>query len=906
MTPEEHAREKIDELLAKAGWTVQNRSELNLGASLGVAIREFKTDNGEADYMLFVDRKAVGVIEAKPAGTTLSGVADQSGKYITAPSEDTPKITETLPFAYESTGVETFFRDERDPEPRSRRLFAFHKPETLQEWINDKETLRGRLTKLPELEKGTLRDCQIEAIINLEKSFAKDNPRALLQMATGSGKTYTAVSSVYRLLKFGKAKRVLFLVDRGNLARQAYKEFQQYVIPHDGRKFTELYNVQHLQSPNIDPVSKVCIGTIQRMYSILSGKKDIDESLEEESLFQAPPEFTYGGEVAVDYNGQVPIETFDFIITDECHRSIYNLWRQVLEYFDSYLIGLTATPAKQTIGFFNSNLCMEYPHERAVADGINVGYDTYRIKTQIGEQGNTIKAGTTVDVRDRQTRQLRWEELDEDITYEASELDRSVVAPDQIRTVIKVYKNWLPDIFPDRETVPKTLIFAKDDHHAEDIVHIVREVFGKGNEFCKKITYRSGENSDNLIQSFRNSYFPRIAATVDMISTGTDIKPLECLIFMRDVKSRVYFEQMKGRGTRTISTTDLKSVTPDAEYKNRFVIFDAVGVTETVKTDSRTLERQPFVSLKSLLEKVALGTAKDDDIISLAGRLAKFEQSLKPEDKKEIESKTGGVPLKKVVNDLLDVTDPDIPSKETQRQVALRHFDNPEFRQLLIDIKHRNEIIIDLTPDEVIPTAKPQPIQPQQVIESFEKYIKDNQDEITALQILFNKPYNQRTVTYQQIQELADQLMRANVSFRNETLWKAYRDLYLSKVRNAKPDRVLTNIVSLVRFATDKQHDLEPFPTTVEERFNLWLTEKYQGGAHFTDEQIQWLTLIKDFVAEKGGFPVSEAGKAEQLVDVFQLDSNMRDRGGYIKAQEIFGTQLLPIVKELNQYLFAQ
>jgi len=573
MTPEDEARKKIDELLTKAGWVVQNRRQLNLGASLGVAVREFPTNNGEADYMLFVARKAVGVIEAKPGGTTLSGVADQSGKYMTGASENIPTIDDNLPFAYESTGTETFFRDERDPDVRSRRLFAFHRHGTLQEWVSDKKTLRARLKNLPELETKGLRECQVEAIINLEKSFAKDKPRALIQMATGSGKTYTAVTFVYRLLKYAKAKRVLFLVDRGNLARQAVKEFQQYVVPHDGRKFTELYNVQHLQSPNIDPVSKVCVGTIQRMYSILSGKKDIDDELEEESLFQKPPDFAYDSEVVVEYNGNVPIEDFDFIITDECHRSIYNLWRQVLEYFDAHLIGLTATPAKQTIGFFNSNLVMEYPHERAVADGINVGYDVYRIKTQIGEEGNTIKAGTTIDVRDRQTRQLRWEELEEDLTYKPDELDRSVVTPDQIRTVIKVYKNWLVDIFPDRETIPKTLVFAKDDNHAEEIVHIIREVFGKGNEFCKKITYRSGEKTDDLIQSFRNSYFPRIAVTVDMISTGTDIKPLECLIFMRDVKSRVYFEQMKGRGTRTISTTDLKSVTPDAEYKNRFVIF---------------------------------------------------------------------------------------------------------------------------------------------------------------------------------------------------------------------------------------------------------------------------------------------------------------------------------------------
>lgn len=900
MTPEEIARQDIDKLLIQAGWDIQDRSRLNLGAKLGVAVREFPTQKGPADYMLFVDRKAVGVVEAKAAGTTLSGVAEQSGKYITSTDPNLPKVDENLPFAYESTGTETFFRNERDPQPRSRRLFAFHKPETLLEWVQDDSTLRGRLQKFPELNVVGLRDCQIEAINNLEKSLAKDDPRALLQMATGSGKTFTATSFIYRLLKYGKAKRILFLVDRGNLGRQTLKEFQKFTVPDDGRKFTELYNVQHLKSPNIDPVSKVCIGTIQRMYSILSGNQDFDESLEEGSQFDNPPAFSYEDKAPVEYNPKLPIETFDFIVTDECHRSIYNLWRQVLEYFDATLIGLTATPSKHTVGFFNSNLIMEYSHERAVADGINVGYDVYRIKTQIGEQGNTINQGTFVDVRDRQTRKLRWEQLDEDLTYEASQLDRSVVAPDQIRTVVRVFKNWLPDIFPDRDTVPKTLIFAKDDNHAEEIVHIVREVFGKGNEFAKKITYRTGENVEDLIQSFRNSYFPRIAVTVDMISTGTDIKPLECLIFMRDVKSRVYFEQMKGRGTRTIGEDDLKAVTPDAEYKNRFVIFDAVGVTESVKTDSRTLERQPFVSFKSLLESAALRTIGDDGIASLAGRISKFEQSLSDTDKDELQQANNGVTLKQVAHELLDVIDPDKAGtdeqKQQQKQEALNYFDNPDFRQLMLDIKQRNEIVIDLSPDNPIDVPKPEPVAPQELVQSFEEYIKQNQDEITALQIIFNKPYKKQVLTFQEIKELRDRLLHANVRFTNDQLWHAYRELYKSKVRNARPDRVLTNIVSLVRFAVDKSQDLEPFPTTVEERFQKWLDDNHAKGMQFSDDQLTWLKMIKDFVAVNGSI------QFDGEITSFELPP-FSDKGGIFKAHEVFGGQLEQITNELNSYL---
>ena len=600
MTPEERARQEMDRVLEAAGWKVQDLHELNLGASLGAAVREFPLEPGTADYLLFVDRKAVGVVEAKPVGTTLSGVAEQSEKYLRGIPENLPHVTTPLPFAYESTGIETFFRDVRDPDPRSRRVFAFHKPETLRNWISQDDTLRARLKKMPPLNTEGLWDCQIEAIENLEKSFTVARPRALIQMATGSGKTYTAISFIYRLIKFANAKRILFLVDRSNLGRQTRRECQQYITPDDGRKFTELYNIQHLTTNTLDLVSRVCITTIQRLYSMLKGEPEFDAEFEEQSLFHLLSKDEKPKEVS--YNPQIPIETFDFIVTDECHRSIYHLWRQVLEYFDAFIIGLTATPSKQTLGFFDQNLVMEYSHERAVADGVNVGYEVYRIKTEITERGSRVDAGFYIDRRDKLTRKTRWEQLDEDLQYAPGELDRGVVAPDQIRTVIKTFKEKLfTEIFPGRKEVPKTLIFAKDDSHAEDIVHIVREEFGKGNEFCKKITYKTtGEKTEDLIASFRNSFNPRIAVTVDMISTGTDIKPLECLLFMREVKSRGYFEQMKGRGTRVISPTDLKAVTPDTAHKTHFVIVDAVGVCENDKTDLRPLERKGYCQVFSV------------------------------------------------------------------------------------------------------------------------------------------------------------------------------------------------------------------------------------------------------------------------------------------------------------------
>ena len=592
MTPENSARHNIDGMLKAAGWQIQDYAERDTDAALGVAVREYRLRADQrADYLLFIGGVAVGVIEAKPEGTTLSGALQQTERYRASLPDELPNRTRFF-FSYASTGVETYFRDTRDPDSRSRPVFTFHTPEALANAFHQPRTLHERLkTDIPRLEKGSLRDCQFEAITELEKSLAESRQRALIQMATGSGKTHAAVSSAYRLIKFANVKRVLFLVDRRNLGRQTHSEFQAYTTPDDGRKFTELYNVQHLSSNFIDKPSQVCITTLQRLYSMLKGDSDYESEAEELSAFEndtedASPQF-------VTYNPKIPIDTFNVIIVDECHRSIYGKWRHVLEYFDAFIIGLTATPYPQTRNFFNHNLVYEYRHEQAVEDDVNVGYYVYRIKTEITQRGSNLEAGSYIARRDRRSRRLNWDELDADVEYTENQLDRDVVAINQIRTVIQTFKDKLfTDLFPSRQTVPKTLIFAKDDSHAEDIVHIVRDVFAKGDDFCQKITYQS-DRPEELIKRFRTQLNPRIAVSVDMISTGTDIKPLECLLFMRAVRSSGYFEQMIGRGVRTINTDDLRAVTGDATAKTHFIIVDAVGVYESVKTDSQSLPGEP-------------------------------------------------------------------------------------------------------------------------------------------------------------------------------------------------------------------------------------------------------------------------------------------------------------------------
>ena len=917
--PEEAARLNIDRLLTDAGWVLQDREAFDRNAALGVAVREFPLPAGFCDYLLFVGGKAAGVIEAKKTGVTLSGVADQSEKYVLRPPEHLARWDEFLIYHYESTGEETFFRNLRDPKARSRRLFAFHRPETLHDWVRQPETLRARVRHMPPLDPKGLRDCQIEAINGLEQSLAEDKPRSLIQLATGAGKTFTACSFSYRLIKEAGAKRILFLVDRNNLGDQTLREFQGFQPPGAANRFTDTYIVQHLHSHRIDPDAKVVITTIQRLYSMLGGQ-ELSEEEEEASGFEKW-QGADGEPLPLAYNPDIPIETFDFIVTDECHRSIYGLWRQVLEYFDASIIGLTATPSKHTLGFFNQNLVAEYPSERSVADGVTVGYEIYRIRTRVTEQGGKVEAdepGFPVPVRDKRTRKVRYEQLDADLEYTAKELDRSVVNPNQIRTVLQTYKDRVfTELFPDRtgEWLPKTLIFAKDDNHAEEIVHAVREVFGEGNDFAKKITYRNtGEDPKSMIKAFRVDPFPRVAVTVDMIATGTDIKPVEVLIFMRDVKSEGYYEQMKGRGVRTIPDADLQAITPDAKTKTRFILIDAVGVSETRKSASQPLERKKSLSFDALIEQIAMGRRDEDALSSLAARLAILDRKLGDEDRARIAEATGGKTPRDLANALLDAIDADkqqaaiearhgpAPTPEQVRAViqeltdtACRPFDNPAARTLLKDIKQKTDIVIDeITTDEVTGAGFDMK-RAEETITSFRTFIDENRDELTALQILYNQPQGRQRLTYAAIRELVQRLTDPPHYLTTATVWQAYKRLDAARVRGAPVDEQLTEVVSLVRYALGQSEVLEPFATVVEQRFNLWMGREKKAGRDYTPEQEDWLRAIASFIA----------ANAEIAPRDFQEVPGLADKGGILQARKVLGPGLNDMLEELQGALVA-
>ena len=921
--PEQIARDNIDRQLIACGWVIQSLKQVNLNAGVGIAVKEYSTDVGPADYVLFVEGKPCGVIEAKKEEEAyrLNVHENQGEDYANAKLKHLNN--EPLAFVYISTGEVTRFTNFTDPKPRAREIFSFHKPETLRAWLKTDKSLRKSLQDLPGLPTEGLRDCQINAITKLEASFKQNRPKALIQMATGSGKTFTAITAIYRLLKYAKAKRVLFLVDTKNLGEQAEQEFMSFVPNDDNRKFTELYSVQRLKSSYIASDSQVCISTIQRLYAILKGT-ELEESSEEEN----PNEKSWQPKEIppIDYDAKLPIEFFDFIVIDECHRSIYNLWKQVLEYFDAFEIGLTATPDKRTIGYFDQNLVSEYSHEMAIADGVNVGYDIFIIDTKISQQGAKIWKGEYVEHRERLTRKKRMELQDEDEAYSKQQLDKEVVNPNQIRTIIKTLREQLPLIFKDRYDkenvfeVPKTLIFAKTDSHANDIIDIVREEFAEENKFCKKITYKADEDPKSVLSQFRNDYYPRIAVTVDMVATGTDIKPLECLLFMRDVKSKNYFEQMKGRGTRTIDLDSLQKVTPTAKHtKDHFVIIDAIGVSKSLKTDSRPLEKKPGVPLKDLLQAVAVGARDEELFTSLANRLTRLDKQITEKEKQQFIEKTGGKSVAWVVKELLNAFNPDvleeidskvriemsgeaplaieatIKAKIAQVQNEAAKVFNGDLNAYIENVRKAHEQKIDLAnPDEVIHVGwdKDNLDKSKEVVADFTAWMQAHKDELTALQIFYNQPFRRRELTYKMIKEVLEKLQNDKPTLAPVNVWRAYEAL---EQCNGSARNELTAIVSLIRKVSGLDTTLTAFDKTVDKNFQTWVFKKQAGAAtKFNEEQMQWLRMIKDYVVNS--FHIDR--------DDFDLNP-FNAQGGLGKMWQLFGDKTDDIINELNEALAA-
>ena len=878
MTPEEKARIKIDQWFADAGWKVVDREDYEPTCT-AVAIREgLLKGNLEADYFLFINGKAVGVLEAKREDIDAfsNKVCEQAALY----ARNVPNIYQTyqkpLPFIFTSNGKDLYFCDFREQDSYFKQIMSIPTPHELVKKLGIEDTFAG----LPTLKKKGLRDCQYEAVTELEKSFRNGQNRALMVLATGAGKTYTACLTAYRMLSYTSMRRVLFLVDRNNLGKQAEGEFGTFRLTENGDAFNTIFTVNRLRSSSIPSDSNVVISTIQRLFSFLKGEDvgDNDDDDENEPI----------EEVALPPNPNLPHDYFDMIIIDECHRSIYGNWRKILEYFDTArLVGLTATPIPETMAFFNNNRIVNYTLEKSIVDGVNVDCRVYRIKTQATENGGAILEGENVKEETRYTGEVKTICNKETKTYTNKELNRSIINPAQIKLILSTYRDVVyEELFNDPQRdknldyLPKTLIFALNEAHATNIVQIAKEVFERTDDrFVQKITYSVGD-SNELIRQFRNDKDFRIAVTCTLVATGTDVKPLEVVMFMRDVESLPLYIQMKGRGVRTIGDEQLRNVTPNAFSKDCFYLVDAVGVTEHEKTIPTATDEPTTktITLKELLERISHGYIPDEYLKQLAATLARIYNKaddsqrkefarLANDDMKELSARIYDALEKGILPPFITAEEPNLERKGLVSPLA-NHADARKFLLILAA-----GFVNTLMPGEDTLISKGFSIEDaKNTTEAFEEFCKENADEIEALRIIYNN--EGEPITYSMLKDLEHKLKIANNHFTPKQIWNSYAIFSPSKVKRSttkEESDALTNIIQLVRFAFRQIERLDSVVTTSKQYFNLWLG---QNQREITDKQREVISHIVDYIASNGACTVrdireDDATHAAQMIRAF-------------------------------------
>lgn len=878
MQPEEKARIKIDQMFADAGWLVVDRDEYAPNMS-AVAIREGLLKNHlEADYFLFIEGKAVGVLEAKREEVDVSDwkVFDQAKLYARSVPSTYQAYSRPLPIIYRSNGNQVLFDDFRDPDSCTEMLNRIHTPKEICKMLG----INNFYAQLPQLKKRGLRDCQYEAILHLEKSFRSGENKALIVLATGAGKTYTACLAAYRMLCYTPMRRILFLVDRNNLGKQAEGEFGTFRLTENGEPFNTIYEVTRLRSAKVPASTNVVISTIQRLFSLLTGQEisDNDEDDEEDAE----------SEVKLPDNLQLPPDYFDLIIIDECHRSIYGNWRAVLDYFSSAkMIGLTATPVPETLAFFNNNCVANYTLEKSIVDGVNVDARVYRIKTEVTENGGAIRTGDKLKHETRYTGQVEEISCNETRNYTKSELNRSVINPAQIKLVLSTYRDAVytemftdPQREPNFDYLPKTLIFALNERHANNIVKIAKEVFGRTDDhFVQKITYSSGD-SNELIRHFRNDRDFRIAVTCTLVATGTDVKPLEVVMFMRDVQSEPLYIQMKGRGVRTIGDELLREVTPNAISKDYYVLVDAVGVTEHVMTVPTPSDDEPqhMISFKELLEKITHGNVGDEYLRMLAAKLARIYNKANEEQRAEF--------AQKAHDDMRDISMriyaalesgelppyEDINASNTERKrLVVSLANHPDARRYLLILLAGFVDVLQPGEDTLISTGFSVD-EATQVTSAFESYCREHYDEIEAMRLIYNN--EGEPITYRMLKDLEGKLKLANGKFDKFTLWNSYAVLSPSKVRHnslREEKDALTNIIQLVRYALHQTDRLESLYPYAQQRFNLWFG---QNQRKITPQQVDIIRQVVNYIASNGFCTIQDIKeddktKAAQLSKAF-------------------------------------
>lgn len=877
MLPEEKARVKINKQLNAAGWNIVPRDEY-VSCDTTAVEEALMQGNTESDYLLFIDNKAIAVVEAKREENPLGPeVEHQAEGYATHPQSWYGLwFDKLIPLVYTANGNKIYFKNLLNEDADYEELSEMHSPKKMLQIIGK----TSEYGALPYLEKKGLRDCQYEAEIELEKSLKLGEKKNLAVLATGAGKTYLACLASYRLLNYTSTKRVLFLVDRNNLARQTESEFSLFDRTEKQQPMSNLYQIKRLRHES-DIDSDIVISTIQKLFAVLTGQQ-LTEGNEDAEDEDAKKDEEKGNEEAVKLGDdlKLPPDYFQFIVVDECHRSIYGKWKAVLDYFkDAKILGLTATPTAEAYAFFNNNIVENYTYDDSVVDGVNVPSRVYRIATDITEHGGVIEEGTKVVELTHKTGQTESYVAQIDVGYSAETLDRSVVNLDQIRKVLTAYKESIyTDLYPEREKkweyIPKTLIFAKDDYHASQIVEVAKEVFAPefdGNvpeHFVQKITYSAGD-SNALIRDLRTEKEFRIAVTVTLVATGTDVRPLEVVLFMRDVMSDVLYTQMKGRGCRTIKDDKLREVTPNADTKECYYIVDAVGVTEHDHNPPGGVygPGKKNLSLVQLLEHLAHGEVSDENLTLLRNYCSTINRRYEdnPLFGKHLDffiTEYGFAPrtLANSIQDAFErgsLAEYQGPSGDNTARLALIAIlmNNVPARKKLIEMQKGYSVSVQ-DEDEVIyagfskETAK-------SFIENFEKYLEDNKDSIEALRIIYNS--EDVLITHKMLVELRDRLLSENKQYGAYQLWKSYKildtdgsvdDLDIKYNVNA-----LTNLIQLVRYAYKKNSKLTSLITGYAQRFSLYCG---QNQRILTEDQVEIMRQIAEYVINDGAISALE------------------------------------------------
>ena len=883
MTPEEKARVKIDKQLNNAGWEIVSRHEYV--PNYASAVKEgLMQGNKESDYLLFVDDKAIAVVEAKAESNSLGEiVAQQAEWYSTHPQSWVGMwFEEQIPLVYLANGNKIYFKNMLEPESEYIELTAMHTPKQMLKLIGKKSEYGA----LPKLEKRGLRDCQYNAERKLEEKLKLGHKKSLAILATGSGKTYLACLAAYRLLNYTPAtKRVLFLVDRNNLARQTESEFSLFDRTEKQQPMSSLYKINRLKKAE-DINGEIVISTIQKLFAVLTGQALSEENEDKEDEFIG--EIDDQATIELGNDLKLPPDFFQFIIIDECHRSIYGKWKAVLDYFkDAKILGLTATPTPEAYAYFNENIIEKYTYDDSVVDGVNVPARVYRIKTAVTEHGGTIEQGDEVIELDRNGNVIGKYKADDRIDYTPTQLDRSVINPNQIEWVLKAYRDSIyTNLYPDREEnwyyVPKTLIFAKDDNHATQIVEAVKKVFAEKfvdgivpETFVQKITYSAGD-SNSLIRDLRTEKEFRIAVTVTLVATGTDVKPLEVVLFMNDVKSEVLYTQMKGRGCRVINEDKLKEITPNADTKECFYIVDAVGVTESDKHIPKPGPSgqggKKIPTLVQLLEYLSHGEVSDENLAFLRDYCASINRRYEDNvlfgrhleqfiSEFEFAPKTLAFNINEALSKgtlppFESVSEPNTLRKE----LIYCLISNIAARNKLLEM-HKGYFAVSQDNDEVLyadfskETAK-------KFIEAFEDYLNKNADNIEALRIIYNS--EDTVITYSMLVELQEKLIAENRLFKPYNIWTNYKLLdtegVVDQLDVKQNTKALTHLIQLVRFAYKKNSNLKSLLKGYSQRFNLYCGQTQRS---LTPEQQEIMKQIADYIIEQGTISVGEINSVD-------------------------------------------